>query len=330
MGDNNVNNNSNDKLVEVISTAIKIPGVKVDRKEFLLTQFKNAESAIRDSIIEFGPVAAGIDRDTLKKMAVKLLNERTIASTGASFLAGLPGGLAMAATIPADMLQFYAVALRTAQEIAYLYGEPDLWKDGGVDDEKVRGQLILYCGAMFGASGAAQAVRVFSAQLAKQTLKKLPQKALTKTVYYPIVKSVCKFLGVHMTKGVFAKGVAKAVPVIGGVISGGITFATMRPMGMRLIDTLDDAQFAYTAKDFKEDWREIVVECEAAGEDVPDEIESIVRDSENPEENQTENVQQQQTSGVEVMTQIKQAKEMLDAGILTEDEFAALKAKLLS
>lgn len=48
-------------------------------------------------------------------MAKRIINERTIVSTGASFVAGLPGGLAMAATIPADMLQFYGIALRMAQ-----------------------------------------------------------------------------------------------------------------------------------------------------------------------------------------------------------------------
>jgi hypothetical protein len=87
-------------------------------------------------------------------MAKRIINERTIVSTGASFVAGLPGGLAMAATIPADMLQFYGIALRMAQELAYLYGESDLWNGEFLDNDKVTNQLILYCGVMLGASGA--------------------------------------------------------------------------------------------------------------------------------------------------------------------------------
>ena len=31
-----------------------------------------------------------------------------------------------------------------------------------------------------------------------------------------------------------AKGMGKAIPILGGVISGGLTYATMKPMGERL------------------------------------------------------------------------------------------------
>ena len=245
-------------LENVVATAIQVPGVKVNRELFLREQFQKESKELIDAIVENGPVNAQVSQETLRKMAKKIINERTLVSTSASFVAGLPGGLAMAATIPADMLQFYGVALRMAQELAYLYGEADLWNGEFLDNDKVTNQLILYCGVMLGASGAAQAVRVMSSAVAKQILKKLPQKALTKTFYYPIVKGICKFFGVSMTKSLFAKGVSKAVPILGGVVSGGITFATLRPMGQRLADTLDDAHFSYTEEDFHEDWEDIV------------------------------------------------------------------------
>jgi hypothetical protein len=41
-----------------------------------------------------------------------------------------------------------------------------------------------------------------------------------------------------MTKQTFAKGVSKAVPIVGGAVSGGITFATFRPMSAKLRDYL--------------------------------------------------------------------------------------------
>ena len=314
----NTRGNENDRLVEIVSAAIKLPGIKVNRKEFLLAQFSDAESDKRESVLERGTIAAGCSREELRQKATRILRDRTLASTGASFLAGLPGGIAMAATIPADMLQYYAVALRTAQEIAYLYGEGDLWNEGVVDDERVRNQLILYCGVMFGATGAAQAVRVFSSAMAKQALKRLPQQALTKTIYYPIVKSVCKFFGVHMTKGVFAKGISKAVPVVGGFVSGGITFATMRPMGMRLITAMDEAVFSYTQAEFAEDWKEVVSVCESMGEDVPEEVENASAENE------------QENNSLDVIEKIKKAKELLDQGILTQEEFSKMKDKLIS
>ena len=120
------------------------------------------------------------------------------------------------------------MALRLAQELSYLYGQPDLWENGALDNEKVKNQLILYCGVMFGVSSAGAGVRVMAANMAKVALKKIPQQALTKTVWYPIVKQVCKSVGVKITKSTVAKGFSKAIPVIGGVIS--VHRCTPRPV----------------------------------------------------------------------------------------------------
>lgn len=171
----------------------------------------------------------------------------------ASFVAGIPGGLAMAATIPTDVLQFFGMSLRLAQELSYLYGAQDLWDDEKIDDDKVKNQLILYCGVMFGVSGAVSGVRVLSTQLSKTALKKIPQKALTKTFWYPILKKIANFIGISLTKKTFAQGISKAVPVIGGFISGGINFASMMPMANKLNDTLDKATFNYSDEEFNKD-----------------------------------------------------------------------------
>lgn len=245
-------------LENIIATAIQIPGVKVNRETFLLETFKNTDNQLKQRIITSGPVKAGCSRVELKHKAERIVRDRTMMSTAASFAAGLPGGLAIAATIPMDMLQFYSVALRMAQEISYLYGGGDFWVGNAIDMEKVTNQLILYCGVMLGATGAVQAVRVMAAALAKQALKKIPQKALTKTFYYPIVKSIAKAFGAKMTKNVFARGVSKAIPVIGGFVSGGITFASMLPMGNRLVDALDQANFVYTDADLEKDIEQII------------------------------------------------------------------------
>ncbi len=59
-------------------------------------------------------------------------------------------------TIPADLAQFFGMSLRLAQELSYLFGAKDLWQDGEVDNDAVRGQLVLYCGVMFGVSARRQ------------------------------------------------------------------------------------------------------------------------------------------------------------------------------
>ena len=65
-------------------------------------------------------------------------------------------------------------------------------------------------------------------------MKTIPQKSLTKTLWYPILEKVLKIFGVSLTKGGLAKGMGKVIPILGGVLSGGLTFATMKPMGERL------------------------------------------------------------------------------------------------
>ena len=326
MSEQAYDNKSNDKekaknnsftLTEVITAAIKLPGIKVNREAFLREQFKDVSKERIEKIIDVGPVKAGAGRNILKKMANKLINTRTAASTTASFVAGLPGGVAMIAAIPADVIQFYAVALRLAQELSYLYGEPDLWEGNAPDSDKVTNQLILYCGVMLGASGASQTVRVLSSQLAKQALKKIPQKALTKTFYYPIVKSIAKAFGAKMTKEIFAKGVSKAIPVIGGVVSGGITLATLRPMGTRLANTLDSAHFDYTQEDFENDWQDIIEENKNFKED--DSVIDVDLVENQPTDNKSS-----------LMDEIAKAKELLDSGIISEEEFAQIKSKVIA
>ncbi|MBQ9132190.1 MAG: SHOCT domain-containing protein [Clostridia bacterium] len=317
-------NNKGMDLTNVVTTAIQIPGVKVSRDDFLREQFKELSPAEVEVILQKGPVEAGCSRALLERKAGRIIKERTAISTGASFVAGIPGGLAMAATIPADLLQFYGVALRMAQELVYLYGEMDIWCDGVPDPDRVTNQLILYCGVMLGVSGAAQTVRLMSSALAKQALKKLPQMALTKTFYYPVIKSIVKFFGISLTKSTFAKGVSKVIPVVGGVVSGGITLASMLPMGNRLAKTLDEAHYTYTNADFEADW------CEVSK--MNDSVDANHL-SESTQQAQTEEMPDKGKAHVSMddsFEKIQKAKQMLDAGIITEEEFSVIKKRLLS
>lgn len=321
-------------LSDIITTALRMPGVKVDREAFLRNTFKHKLPEIVETIIHSGPVSAGCTQKELETIAGKIISDRTWASTSASFLAGLPGGFAMAATIPADLLQFYSVALRMAQELAYLYNEPDLWVNGLPDNERVTNRLILYCGVMLGVSGAAQAVRIMASALAKQIVKKLPQKALTKTIYYPVIKSIAKVFGIKMTKSAFAKGLSKAMPVIGGVISGGMTFASMRPMGTRLASALEEAHFNYTEEEFQQDWNAVIEICEEIEND------EDINDSEYTDDadftttiDETSNEllpDETVTPSFSIVDEIGKAKAMLDSGIISEDEFLKIKSALIA
>ena len=173
--------------------------------------------------------------DVLGKIADASIRHETSKVTALSAAAGLPGGFALIGTIPADAAQYLAHMLRIAQKLAYLYSWPELFvADGDEPDDATQNVLTLFVGVMFGVQAANKGVGMVAAKLAEQAVSKLPQKALTKGVVYPIVKRVAGQLGTRMTKGIFAKGVAKAIPVAGAVLSGGLTLATFLPMAKRL------------------------------------------------------------------------------------------------
>ena len=251
------NNGESTNVELIIVNALKIPGVKVDRKEFLVKTFGDKLSSDKISLlIDKGPLDVGISKEQINRIAKSLVNKRTLQSSGTSFAAGLPGGWAMAATVPVDTLQFFGVALRLSQELAYIFGYKDFWDDEELDLERVRSELILFLGVMFGVGSAASSLKVLSSKMAQQTLKRLPQKALTKTFYYPIVKKIAALIGVKMTKDTFAKGISKLIPVVGGVVSGGLTYTSMTKMGNRLRNTMYDS-LNYSPQEFQKDMDEI-------------------------------------------------------------------------
>lgn len=324
-------------LENIITTAIQIPGVKVNRKKFLLEIFYNEDDNTIQEIVNLGPIEAKISQEKLTTIAKKLILKRTSQSSLASFATGIPGGLTMAATIPADVLQFFGMALRLAQELSYIYGAEDLWKDGQVDDEKIKNQLLLYCGVMFGVSGAVSGVRVLSTQIAKTTLKKLPQKALTKTFWYPIVKKIGTAIGVKITKSTVAKGVSKTIPVIGGVISGSLNFASMMPMANRLQSALDSATFSYSEEQLEKDIHELenisLKEPEVSFENkniknkIVNEGKKTIDNISNFLTNKKETSNSLQND--DIIETIKKLSELKESGIISQEEFEDKKSELL-
>ncbi len=281
-----------------------------------------------NQVVKSNTIEAGIDLNLLDKIAKNLISKRTNQTAGASFLAGLPGGLAMAATIPADTLQFFGVALRIAQELAYLYGFEDLWKDDNIDNERVKNELTLFLGAMFGIGGATTTLRLISTNISKQALKKLPQKALTKTIYYPIIKKIAATMSVKMTKDTFAKGASKAIPILGGVISGGLTYMSMKPMGNRLKDALADSiNKNYTEEDLKKDIEDLERET---GEVIDIEYETVDAKCEDVREEAAPTSQHSsRTSGLNLADELTKFKKLLDDGTITEEEFKEIKKDLI-
>lgn len=228
---------------KVMGAALSMPGVKVDRDDFLKKELKNYYSPEQLNLAISNRPINGVSKEIIDRIANACINSHTTKVTTISAVAGIPGGFAMAGTIPADMTQYYWHVFVLAQKLAYLYGFPDLRDENGNLTDTASDMLTLFVGVMMGASAANQAIKGLAKEFAKQVVKRLPQKALTKTMYYPIIKQIAKWIGVKLTKDTFAKGLGKVIPILGGVISGGLTLATFRPSAKRLQHKLQEEMF---------------------------------------------------------------------------------------
>lgn len=238
------------RFPELLMRAARLPGVRIDRTGYLRTALRNhCTEDVIDRAIATTPAVAGVPSEVLEKIAKESIAFEGLKVTTLSAAAGIPGWAAMAATVPADMAQFLGHMLRISQKLAYVYSWPDLFDPEGTQmDDGTQAVLTLFIGVMAGASSASAAVGKVSVMISEQVARTLPQKALTKGVLYPVVKKVASLLGAKMTKQVFARGVAKAVPVLGAVVSGGVTVATFVPMSNRLRKHLAGLELARTGE----------------------------------------------------------------------------------
>ena len=216
---------------------VRLRGVRISREDFLRQELRKLH--LSDAEIEFAiasnPLSAGVSRKLLDKLASDAISFETKKSTALSFAAGIPGGLAMLGTVPADLTQYYVHSLRIMQKLAYLYGWREFLADlDDVDDETIA-QMGLFFGVMLGVAGAAESLRDFARVIVAPAIeKRIARKALMKTTWYPVVKKSLKVIGVSVTKQSMAKTMSKIVPLIGGVISGGMTFVSLQTQANRL------------------------------------------------------------------------------------------------
>jgi len=153
-------------FTSVMESAAKLPLVRINRTEFLTKNLNKlcTPSQLQKAISE-GTLQADIPIATLDSLANAVINAETIKVTAISAAAGIPGGIAMAATIPADLAQFYAFVIRTAQELAYIYGWDEMFTESSALDAGTESQLVLFIGVMSGV-GAAKKEAVVAARQA--------------------------------------------------------------------------------------------------------------------------------------------------------------------
>ena len=244
------NNDGTVDIQDIIILAIKLPGVHITRESFLRKElFKNYPPEVIDDAVARTPALAGISEADIDRIADEVIKFERNCVSGISAALGVPGGAAMAVTIPADVVQYYGYTLRAIQKLLYLYGFPEIDSDGegiSLDSETIN-RIVVCLGVMNGVAGANNAVKALAKALSVGVEKKLIAAALTKGTLYPILKSTLKWFGVKLTKEIFAKTVKNAIPVVGGIVGGGITFLSFKPCCMRLKDVLTDTMLSNPA-----------------------------------------------------------------------------------
>lgn len=231
------NSEAEQYAIEFLKKVVRIRGVRITRDEFLCQELRKlhmSDDAIARAV-DSNPVLAGVSLTDLDKLADGIISFETNKSAAMSFAAGLPGGFAMLGTIPADLTQYYVHAFRIMQKLAYLYGWRELLSDMDEVDDETIGVLAVFFGVMLGVGGAAQSLTAFARSVAMPAFQKqLTKQALTKTSWYPVMKHCLRYIGINLTKKSFAQGVSKVIPVIGGVVSGGMTFVSLQSQSIRL------------------------------------------------------------------------------------------------
>lgn len=237
------NGNGEIDIEDLIILGLQAPGIKVNRNDFLQRELmKNYPQEVINVAITHNPACAKIPSEEIDKIADEVIKCERNCVSGISAALGTPGGVAMIATIPADLVQYYGYMLRAVQKLMYLYGFPeiDTTEKGQKFDSETMNLLIICLGVMYGVQGTNTALKAMATALGKGVEKKLMRTALTKGTIYPIVKSVSKWFGVNMTKQVFSGFFKKAIPVVGGMIGGGITYLSFKPCCDKLKASLQD------------------------------------------------------------------------------------------
>ncbi len=186
-----------------IEKVLAISANVVDREKFLIAaigEYVSEETA--QKAVELGTDKAGIRRKLIDTIADQIITSEVNKASGLSVGAGSTW-----ATLPADIIQYFGFVVRIVQKLAYLYGYPEfiLYDDEETLDEDATEELAYLIAVMFG-------------------VEEQDEKAV----------------GEKMGKLTLAKGAVAPVPILGGVLSGGLTYGTLRQNANRLKNNLSE------------------------------------------------------------------------------------------
>lgn len=222
--------NAGNLPIKLMNGLLSIPGAKIHRQEFLqevLLPYVSDKDKLKnvDNIRPWSLVSHG----SLDLIAKERISYRKKIVTTTSFLAGLPGGFGMFASVPADVVQYQYHLLVLAQELAYLYGMPEFYDENGNATEQTTQALVVMFFGMREAigHGAREGVEQFIKAVAKGAPERIAHLKWGNTALFRAIKEIAKWLGIKggqdISKKEIGKAAGKVIPIFGGLISGGLS-----------------------------------------------------------------------------------------------------------
>lgn len=170
-----------------------------------------------------------------KKAAKSFINYQVAKCTTSGFVTGLGGFLTLPVAIPANVGSVLYVQMRMIACIAYM---------GGYDTNSDQVQTLVYaCLAGISLDQIAKQIGVkFGMKFAHSLVTKIPGKVLTKINQ----KVGFRFLTKFGSKGII--NIGKAIPVVGGVVSGAFDFTETKIIAARAYKMFILNDFSSTTK----------------------------------------------------------------------------------
>lgn len=164
------------------------------------------------------------DDERIKKSAKDFIKRQIAKCTTTGFLTGLGGAITIPVTLPTDLVTVWYVQLRMIATLAIM---------GGFDPKEDSVRTLAYI-CLTGSSAnkiLKEAGIQFANKAAMAAIKKIPGKILTSINQKVGFRFVTKF----GTKGIVNLG--KCVPVVGGIVSGGLDLVETKIIASKAYST---------------------------------------------------------------------------------------------
>ena len=220
-----------------------MPGAKIDREEFLRKTFNKLPEEQMQICLTESPLMA-VGPQAVEKAAESVIAHHTLKVSAISAVSGIPGGLAMLATIPADLANYYYHIVAVGQKLGYLYGYPDMLDTK--DHLTPEGEMMLtaFIGVMNKVTAARELIKKIAVEagrrISEETATRVAGNLLSKQLISQSTEFIARKLGTQITAKSGGRVLTKAIPIVSGVICGTMTYATFRQQARRLHEALKE------------------------------------------------------------------------------------------